>query len=106
MRTFKDVIAAFDRLDDAVLTHWIEEEWILPAREKNVYVFSDVDFARVTLIHELHFDLGIDDEVIPMMLSLLDQVYAMRGRMRALMRAIEAQPEETRKAIEAYLKDQ
>ena len=30
------------------------------------------------------------------MLSLLDQVYDMRDRMRSLMRAIEAQPEDTR----------
>jgi chaperone modulatory protein CbpM len=106
MRTFQDVVAAFDRLDDVVLTHWIEEQWILPARQEDVYVFSDVDFARVTLIHEMRFDLEIEDDVIAMMLSLLDQVYGMRGRMRALRRAIEAQPEETRKAIEAYLKDQ
>lgn len=106
MRTFEDVIAAFDRLDEAVLTHWIEEQWILPVRQEDVYIFSDVDFARVTLIHELRFDLGIEEDIIPMMLSMLDQVYGMRNRMRALLRAIEAQPEETRKAIEAYLKDQ
>ncbi len=86
-------------------TYWIEERWILPAQEGGSYVFSEVDFARVTLIQEMRTDLGVDAEAIPLVLSLLDQAYAMREQVRVLMRAIEAQPEETRKAIEAFLKD-
>jgi chaperone modulatory protein CbpM len=106
MKTFQEVVAAFDALDADELTLWIEEKWILPAEESGAYVFSEVDFARVTLVHELRHDLGLQTEAVPLMLSLLDQVYGMRDRMRALMRAIEAQPEETRKAIEAYLREQ
>ena len=105
MKTFEEVIAAFDALDADELSLWIEERWILPTEESGGYVFSDVDFARVTLVHELRYDMGLQTEAVPLMLSLLDQVYSMRDRMRTLMRAIDAQPEETRKAIEAYLRD-
>lgn len=106
MMTFEEVLAAFDALDANELNLWIEEHWILPARQDDVYVFSDVDVARLTLIHEMRFDLGLQTEAVPLMLSLLDQVYGMRSRMRSLMRAIEAQPEETRSAIENYLREQ
>ena len=105
MKTFEEVIAAFDALGPDELNLWIEERWILPTEESGSYVFSDVDFARVTLVHELRYDMGLQTEAVPLMLSLLDQVYGMRDRMRTLMRAIDAQPEETRKAIEAYLRD-
>ena len=105
MKTFQEVIAAFDALDADELTLWIEEKWILPAQESGSYVFSEVDVARVTLVHELRYDMGLQKEAVPLMLSLLDQVYGMRDRMRTLMRAIEAQPEETRDAIKAYLRD-
>jgi chaperone modulatory protein CbpM len=105
MRTFQEVVAAFETLDATELQHWIEEHWILPAREGETYVFSEVDVARVTLIQEMRSDLGVGAEAIPLVLSLLDQAYAMREQVRALTRAIEAQPDETRKAIEAFLKD-
>jgi chaperone modulatory protein CbpM len=105
MKTFQEVVAAIDTLNADELIHWIEEEWILPAREGESYVFSDVDVARVTLVHEMRSDLGVGSEAIPLVLSLLDQAYSMRDRLRALKRAIEAQPEETRKAIEAYLRE-
>jgi chaperone modulatory protein CbpM len=105
MRTFQEVVAAFETLDETELTYWIEERWILPAQEGGSYVFSDLDFARVTLIQEMRTDLDVDAEAIPLVLSLLDQAYSMREQVRALMRAIDAQPEETRKAIEAFLKD-
>ena len=106
MKTFQEVIAAFDALDADELNLWIEEKWILPAQESGSYVFSEVDFARVTLVHELRHDLGLQSEAVPLMLSLLDQVYDMRDRMWSLMRAIEAQPEETRDAIKAFLREQ
>ena len=105
MRTFQEVVAAFETLDATELQHWIEERWILPAQEGGSYVFSDLDFARVTLIQEMRTDLDVDAEAIPLVLSLLDQAYSMREQVRALMRAIDAQPEETRKAIEAFLKE-
>jgi chaperone modulatory protein CbpM len=105
MRTFQEVVAAFETLEENELTYWIEERWILPAQEGGSYVFSDLDFARVTLIQEMRTDLDVDAEAIPLVLSLLDQAYSMREQVRALMRAIDAQPEETRKAIEAFLKD-
>ena len=43
--------------------------------------------------------MRIEDETIPMVLSLLDQVYDTRARLRSVLRAVEAQPEPVRRAI-------
>ena len=40
----------------------------------------------------------------PLVLSLLDQIYTLRGQMRAIARAVEGQPEAVRDAILAALR--
>ena len=62
-------------------------------------VFHDIDIARVRLIHDLRTAMRIEDETIPLILSLLDQVYDLRAGLRAVLRAVEAQPEPVRDAI-------
>ena len=45
-------------------------------------------------------DLGIDEETLPVVLSLVDQLYAARRQMQMLRRAVEeAAPEDVRQAI-------
>ena len=62
--------------------------------------FREIDVARVRLIHELRHDLGVDDEALPVVLSLVDQLYATRRQMHRLRRAVEqAAPDEVRQAI-------
>ena len=40
---------------------------------------------------------------MPVVLRLLDQVYALRRRLRATREAIEAQPDDVRQALRARL---
>ena len=42
---------------------------------------------------------------MPLVLSLLDQVYTLRGQMRAIAQAVESQPEAVRAAIIAALRE-
>ena len=59
--------------------------------------------ARVRLIRELRHDLEIEEETLPVVLSLLDQLYANRRRLRALSEAVAAEPAETRaRVLRAY----
>ena len=46
--------------------------------------FSELDVARVRLICDLRHDLAVEEETVPLVLSLLDQVYALRRQMSAL----------------------
>ncbi|HKW52459.1 MAG TPA: chaperone modulator CbpM [Stellaceae bacterium] len=90
-------------LQEAELRHWIAEHWVRPEAASEGYVFREVDVARVRLIVELRQELAIDDEALPVVLQLLDQVYALRRRLRAVSAAIDAQPEAVRAAVQARL---
>jgi len=87
------------RLEPVELERWIAERWVLPESEGSTYVFSDLDVARVQLIVELRRDLAVGEDAMPVVLRLLDQLYATRRRMRALLRALETLPEEHRAAV-------
>jgi chaperone modulatory protein CbpM len=90
-------------LQEAELRHWIEERWVRPEPASEGYVFREVDVARVRLIVELRRELAIDEEALPVVLQLLDQVYALRRRLRAMTEALDAQPAAVREAVRARL---
>jgi chaperone modulatory protein CbpM len=81
------------------LERWIGEAWVLPGGTAGSYVFEEVDVARVRLIVELRRDLAIDDTAMPVVLHLLDQLYALRRRVKAMSSAFDELPPELRDAI-------
>ncbi len=99
MRTLAEVVVMLGRVDRVELRRWIELGWVVPERRDSELVFSEMDVARVRLICDLRYDLAVEEETIPLVLSLLDQLYTLRRQMRALTSAIERQPEEIRRAI-------
>ncbi len=98
-----DVLRVVRGLQEAELRHWIEERWVRPEPASGGYLFREVDIARVQLILELRHDLAIDEEALPVVLHLLDQIYALRRRLRAMGEALDAQPGEVREAVRARL---
>lgn len=88
------------------LEHWIANQWVRPedVGSGGDYVFYAIDVARVRLIHELHHDLQINEDALPVVLSLLDQLYDQRRRLRALNDAIAAvAPEDVRRDLARHL---
>ncbi|MGH7124820.1 MAG: chaperone modulator CbpM [Stellaceae bacterium] len=85
------------------LEHWIGEQWVLPESGAAGYIFHEVDVARVRLIVEMKRELAIDEEAIPVVLRLLDQLYALRRRLKAVTAAIESLPPDLREAVMAKL---
>jgi chaperone modulatory protein CbpM len=67
---------------------WVKLTWLRPEGGPGGWIFHDVDVARVRLITELRA-LEMDDEAIPVVLSLLDQLHATRRGMRLLQQAVE-----------------
>ena len=79
---------------------WIGKSWLHAEGAPGHWYFREIDAARVRLIHELRHDMGIDDEALPVVLSLMDQLYTARRQMYNLRRAVEAAaPDEVRQAI-------
>jgi chaperone modulatory protein CbpM len=98
------VVALFPDLHETEVQAWVERGWVRPAAAEPEWEFQDIDVARVRLIRDLRHDLAVQEETIPLVLSLLDQVYALRGQMRAVARAVEGQDEAVRAAILAAIR--
>ncbi len=94
-----DELVKQEELDRKRLVLWIERRWVLPVREGDTWLFDEADLARALLIRDLCQDMEIDDETVPMVLSLIDQIHELRVRLRTVMEAIEAQPEAVRQRI-------
>ena len=75
-------------LQEAELRRWIVLEWVRPSGPLDAPLFQDVDVARVRLILEMKRDMALDDEAMPVVLSLLDQLYRERARLRRLRDAL------------------
>jgi chaperone modulatory protein CbpM len=82
---------------------WIEAGWLLPRRSGDSDRFSDMDLARARLIRDLKKDMGVNDEGIPVILDLVDQVHGLRRMLRELLWAIDAQPGSLRRQIAAEI---
>ena len=100
MKTLTEVVLTVERIDRVELARWVELGWVAPVgRERGEPAFSDLDVARVCLICDLVHDLAIEEETVPVVLSLLDQVYALRRQLGALTAAVQRQPEDVRRGI-------
>ena len=100
MKTLSEVVVVVSRVDRVELTQWIELGWVQPQRQPGAEpAFSDLDVARVCLICDLRHDLAVEEETMPLVLSLLDQLYAMRRQMKVLQGALQRQPDDVRRAI-------
>ena len=98
------LIAQNSGLDRQDLERWILNEWVRPERGPEGPVFQAIDVARVKLIRELRQDMDIDEEALPIILSLMDQLYALRRRYHALGTAIaENAPDDLRRKLAAHL---
>jgi chaperone modulatory protein CbpM len=98
------VVALFPDLRESELASWVERGWVRPEGTPPDWVFQEIDIARVRLIHDFGRAMAVAEDTMPLVLSLLDQVYTLRGQMRAIARVVEAQPEDVREAILAALR--
>ena len=104
----EELVRRFAELDRAELARWIERRWIVPETrpadgEAEIWLFREVDIARVELILDIRREFTVDEETLSLVLGLLDQVYSLRRQMRRLCGAIESQPGEIRDAIRRAL---
>jgi chaperone modulatory protein CbpM len=95
----KDALERLAGLTEVRLRTWVSRGWVSPAQSETGYVYSEIDIVRCDLIRQLRDDMEIDRETVPVVLSLLDQIYGLRSELRSVMRAIERQPEAVRRQI-------
>jgi chaperone modulatory protein CbpM len=79
-------------LEAETLEAWIEAGWLLPRDNGKGRHFSEVDLARARLIRDLR-ELGVNDDAIPVILHLIDQLHGLRRALRGVLSSIAAQSE-------------
>ena len=103
MITESEIVEAIGPLDADALQRWIDHGWVLPQRDSDSLRFDPSDVARVRLICELHYELRIEEDSLSVVLSLLDQLYATRRTLGALISAVELEPDDVRARMAALI---
>jgi chaperone modulatory protein CbpM len=75
------------RIDVATFETWVEAGWMLPPRDGSC--ICEVDLARAQFIRDL-MDMGVNDEAIPVILDLVDQLHGVRRTLREVLAACAA----------------
>ena len=85
MITLTAVCRSVPGLSEAELARWVEADWVRPARRRGELVFSDSDVARIRLILDLRGPLEVEERTLPVVLSLVDQLYTTRWHLRRVL---------------------
>lgn len=103
MIALDELLKRFRGLDRYEVGRWVENRWVLAEQHDDTLLFREVDIARIELIREIRQEFALDDEAVPLVLGLLDQIYGLRRQLRRLCDALVAQPEEIQEAIRQAL---
>jgi len=94
------VAVRFPEVAPDELALWVERRWVRAERDPDgVWRLTEMDVARVRLLIELRVTLEVTEDLIPMVLSLIDQLYDARRTVRALLAALDEQPMALRTAV-------
>ncbi len=94
------VAARFPEVAPDELALWVERRWVRAERDPDgAWRLTEMDVARVRLLVELRITMEVTEDLIPMVLSLVDQLYDARRTVRALLAALDEQPEGVRRAV-------
>lgn len=102
MIAIDDLLATLPSLQRSDLEVWIRDELVIAEQDAGLS-FSDVECARIRLICTLTYELEIDSGALPVVLSLLDQLYDTRQRLFSLTRAVTLQDRTIQAAIVAAM---
>lgn len=99
-----DLVEQIATLQRSDLEDWIRDELVEPLQDAETLLFTDMECARVRLICTLRYELEIDAETLPVVLSLIDQLYDTRQRLRSLTAAVTMQDKSVQAAIIAAMR--
>jgi chaperone modulatory protein CbpM len=98
MLTERDLLTRVERLTVTRLRVWVAQGWIKPASAAT-QSYSEADLARAVLICNLEDELGFDEEDVPVLLNLIDQIHGLRAELKGLLDALEDLPPDLRATV-------
>lgn len=97
--TEEETLQVVRRLNRPRLAQFVEADLVRPALSGSGPRFSKMDIARIELICELCDDFEMEDEVLDLVMSLIDQLHGVRAELRSLAEAVGREPEDVRARI-------
>jgi len=98
------VIAEISGLKRQDLERWISYGWVRPDKSGSGYTFREIDVARARLILEMRDEMEVNEDALPVVLLLLDQLYDLRRQVRDLNNAFaQVVPSDVRQDLAAHL---
>ena len=88
MMTASDLFRAVEGLGHAELEDFVARGWVRPMCEDGGTYYLEIDAARIRLIRDLRHDIGVDDNTMPVVLALIDQVHDLRRVVHRLAREV------------------
>ena len=98
MLTERDLLTRVERLTVTRLRVWVAQGWIKPASAAT-QSYSEADLARAVLICNLEDELGFDEDDVPVLLNLIDQIHGLRAELKGLLDALEDLPPDLRATV-------
>ena len=98
MLTERDLLSRVQRLTVTRLRVWVAQGWIKPA-DAMAQAYSEADLARAVLICNLEDELGFDEEDVPVLLNLIDQIHGLRAELKGLLDVLEDLPPDLRATV-------
>lgn len=99
MLSEQDLLERVEHLTVTRLRVWVQQGWIRPVDDKSAQGFSEADLARAALICNLEDELGFDEEDVPVLLNLIDQIHGLRSQLMGLLKALDELPEDVRSTV-------
>lgn len=108
--TIETLITEVPGLSQRRLERFIEAGIVTPVQhpEQDPHAgatgFLAIDRARLAFACDMADTFDLEDDALSVLLGLVDQLHGVRGELRALMQAVEAEPVQTRERIIATMR--
>ena len=87
------------RLDGGTLETLVRQQVVVPTQSDRGAVFSQADIARMELLCDLTEGFDLDEDLLALLMSLIDQLHAARADLHRLSRAVDVEAAEVRQRI-------
>ena len=89
MSALNEVVSVQDILDqagveEAVLSRWVQLEWISPQQGEDGLVYTRVDLSRALLVRDLIFEMEVNEAGVDVAIQLIEQVHGLRRVLLAM----------------------
>lgn len=103
MFTEEEVLRRVPDLTRDELFEFVEAGWIRPEERATSgsrnFVFLQIDIVRAQFIADLRHDMRVNDEAMPVILSLVEQVHTLRSDLDTVAKSIQTQGPDVRSQI-------